>query len=113
MIQAECHAADNARTIEFDATPWFEGADLESIVRLAGGGWSSQALADALSVRPGYERLRDVIQYARDRVRTESREDPLWPTFACRVSEAKAVAWLEAHQPDVAARIWRQRHAEQ
>ena len=62
MIQAECHAADNARTIEFDATPWFEEADIESIARLAGGGWSSQAVADALSVRPGYERVRDVIR---------------------------------------------------
>jgi hypothetical protein len=38
MIQAECHAADNPR------------------------GWSSRAVADALSVRPGYERVRDVIR---------------------------------------------------
>jgi hypothetical protein len=105
MIRAECHAADNARTIEFDATPWFESADVESIVRLARRDWSSQAVADALSVRPGYERLQEVIQYARDRLRAESREDPLWPTFACRVSTAEALTWLEANRPDVAARV--------
>jgi hypothetical protein len=113
MIQAECHAADNARTIEFDATPWFEVADVESIVHLAGRNWSSQAVADALSVRRGYERLRDVIRYARDRLRTESREDPLWPTFACRVSEAEALAWLEANRPEVATRVRRCGRAEQ
>jgi hypothetical protein len=107
MIRAECHAADNARAIDFDATPWFEAADPESIVRLARRDWSSQAVADALSVRPGYERLREVIAYARDRLRAESREDPLWPTFACRVSTTEALAWLETHRPDVAAKVRR------
>jgi hypothetical protein len=107
MIRAECHAADNARSIEFDSTPWFQEADAESIVHIAAQDWSSQAVADALSVRPGYERLRDVIAYARDRLRMESREDPLWPTFACRVNATEALAWLEANRPDVAARVRR------
>ena len=107
MIHAECHAADNARGIDFDATPWFAEADTESIVHLAGEGWSSQGVADALSVRPGYERLREVIAYAREQLRAESIEDPLWPTFACRMSAAEALAWLEANRPDVAARVRR------
>ena len=48
MIRAECHTVDNAMALEFDATPWFTEADAETIVLLAGQGWSSPWIADAL-----------------------------------------------------------------
>jgi hypothetical protein len=105
MIHAECHSADNMRTLKFDATPWFENADADSIVHIVHQNWSSQAVADALSTRPGYEQLRELIQYARDRLRRESYEDASWPTFACRVDATEALAWLEAKRPEVAARV--------
>src|SRR5256885_1562709 len=94
MIRAECHTADDAVTVEFDATPWFEEADTHSVVLLARQGWSGPDVADALEDRPGYERLGELLRYARERLGEETREDPSWPTFACRVDPSDAIAWL-------------------
>jgi hypothetical protein len=105
MINAECHTADEAMRVEFDATPWFREIDPRSIVLLAARGWSSPWVADALETRPGYESLRALMQYARDRLENESREDPTWPTFECRVNGTDALAWLERHRADVAAML--------
>jgi hypothetical protein len=105
MIHAACHSADNMRTMTFDATPWFEQADADSIIHIVHQNWSSQAVADALSTRPGYEELRELIQYARERLRRESYEDALWPTFECCVDATEALAWLDAKRPEVAARV--------
>lgn len=105
MIRAECHTVDNAITLEFDATPWFTKADAETIVLLAEQGWSSPWIADALQHRPGYERLRELVQHATDRLQQESREDPSWSNFECRVHGPEVLAWLDANRPDVAARL--------
>ncbi|KFC74773.1 hypothetical protein FG93_00952 [Bosea sp. LC85] len=107
MIHAACHTADEAMRVEFDATPWFEQADPAAIARLAKRGWSAPWVADALEHRTGYEALRDLIRYARDRLEIESREDPSWPTFECRVDGAEATAWLERHRSDIAAEMRR------
>ena len=64
MIHATCHTADNARCIEFDATPWFGEADASSIIDLAQRGWASTAIADSLERRRGYEHLHDLVEYA-------------------------------------------------
>ena len=58
LIRATCHTADEARRVEFDASPWFAEADAGSILLLAGQGWSAPWVADALETRPGYEELR-------------------------------------------------------
>ena len=102
MIRAECHTADEAMTVEFDATPWFREADPASINQLAERDWSASWVADALETRPGYERLRELLAYARDRLAKETREDPSWPTFHCRVDGAEVAAWLAEHRPEVA-----------
>jgi hypothetical protein len=105
VIRATCHTADEARRVEFDASPWFAEADAASILLLAGQGWSAAWVADALEARPGYEELRELLRYARERLGPESREDPSWPTFECRVAGADAIAWLGQNRPDVAARL--------
>jgi hypothetical protein len=102
MIRAECHTADDAMTVEFDATPWFEEADADSIVLLAQQDWSGPSVADALGTRPGHEGLGELLRYARERLGEETREDPSWPTFACRVDRSDALAWLGRNRPDVA-----------
>jgi hypothetical protein len=104
MIHATCHTADNVHCIEFDATPWFSGADAPSIIDLAQRGWASTAIADSLEGR-GYERLHNLVEYAAKRLQSESLEDPTWETFECLVDGPEAVAWLEKNRPDVVARL--------
>lgn len=105
MIRAKCHTADEAMQAEFDATPWFEDADSRAIILLAKQGWSASWVADALEARSGYEALHELVRYARERLEMESREDPSWPTFECRVDGAEAIAWLEQNRSDIAAKI--------
>ncbi|RTE89982.1 MULTISPECIES: hypothetical protein [Bradyrhizobium] len=107
MIHATCHTADNVLCLEFDATPWFSAADAPSIVELARQGWSSAAIAESLEGRPGYARLHDLVEYAAQRLQSESLEDPTWETFECVVDGSEAMAWLEKNRPDVAASISR------
>jgi hypothetical protein len=107
MIHAECHTADEAMRAEFDATPWFEEANPRAIILLARQNWSAPWVADALETRSGYEALRELIRYARDRLEMESREDPSWPTFECRVDGVEATAWLDRNRSDIAAEIRR------
>jgi hypothetical protein len=107
MIHAECRTGDNARWVEFDATPWFEEVDARSIILLAERDWSTPWVADALETRPGYEQLSELIRYARERLERESREDPSWPTFECRINGSDALAWLDHSRPEVAERIRR------
>jgi hypothetical protein len=105
MIHATCHTADNAHCIEFDATPWFSGADAPSIIDLAQRGWAGTAIADSLERRQGYERLHNLVEYAAKRLQSESLEDPTWETFECVVDGPEAVAWLENNRPDIVARL--------
>ena len=107
MIRAMCHSADNERAVQFDSTPWFEEADADTIVLLAGRDWTASWVADALERRPNYQELREVLQYARDKLQDESMEDPDWSTFYCRVNASDALRWLNVHRPVVAQRIRR------
>jgi hypothetical protein len=107
MIRASCHTADNARAVEFDATPWFREADPQSILHLSEQGWSSVFVADALETRAGYEGLHRLIEYAATRLREESLEDPTWATFDCVVSQPDATRWLAENRPEVAAKLSR------
>src|SRR5918994_795947 len=107
MIRASCHTADNARAVEFDATPWFREADPQSILHLAEQGWSSVFVADALEARLGYEGLHQLVEYAATRLREESLEDPTWATFDCVVSQPDATRWLAENRPQVAAKLSR------
>lgn len=107
MIRATCHTADEAMQVEFDATPWFEEADPGAILLLAKKGWSAPWVADALERLPGYEKLGELMRYARDRLGPESREDPSWPIFECRVDSAEAIAWLDRNRSGMAAEIHR------
>jgi hypothetical protein len=91
--------------VEFDATPWFQEVDAESIVLLAGQNWSAPWVADALEARPGYEGLHQLLRYARDRLGEETKEDPSWPSFECRVNGPDAVAWLERNRPEIAGKL--------
>src|SRR3954453_5023975 len=75
VIRATCHTADDALTVEFDATPWFREAAPASILQVAGQGWSRAWIADGLEKRPGYERLHQLIDYATNRLGEESLED--------------------------------------
>jgi hypothetical protein len=105
VIRVTCHTVDDALTVEFDATPWFQEADPASIMHVAGQGWSSTWIADGLEKRPGYERLHELIDYATNRLGQESLEDPTFTTFECTVNGPEAMAWLDENRPDVAAAI--------
>src|SRR5689334_20629583 len=105
MISAQCHTADDAMTVECDATPWLAGADADSIVPPSRRGWSGPEVAEALATRPGDEGPGELLRHARERLEKESREDPSWPTFTCRVDGAAAVARLERNRPEVARRV--------
>src|SRR4051794_32474127 len=105
VIRATCHTVDDALTVDFDATPWFQAADPASILHVAGQGWSSTWIADGLEKRPGYERLHELIDYTTNRLGQESLEDPAWATFECTVNGLEAIAWLDENRPDVAAAI--------
>ena len=105
MIRATCQTVDDALTVEVDATPWFQEADPASIRQVAGQGWSSTWIADALENRPGYEHLHELIDYAVNRLGLESLEDPTFPNYECTVNGPEAMAWLDANRPDVAAAI--------
>jgi hypothetical protein len=104
MIRAECRTADD-RSIEFDATPWFEEADDQTIGLLAGHDWRSPWVADGLESHPGYGKLRDLLQYARALGERESEEDPTWSAYECSVNAADALAWLAENRPELASRI--------
>ena len=39
-----------------------------SIMHVAGQGWSSTWIADGLEARPGYERVRELLDYATNRL---------------------------------------------
>jgi hypothetical protein len=105
VIRATCHTVDDALTVEFDATPWFQEADPASIMHVAGQGWSSVWIADGLERRPGHERLHELIDYATNRLALESLEDPAFATFECTVNGPKAIAWLDENRTDVAAAL--------
>jgi len=105
MIRAECHTVDDKYVVEFDATPWFEQADAESIVNLARRDWSAPWIADALESRADYAQLHELLQYARERLQRESIEDPTWLNFECRISDSDALAWLARNRPELVQRI--------
>lgn len=105
MIRAECHTVDDALTVDFDATPWLEEADADSVVLLSRRDWSGPEVANALETRPGNENLCELLRYARERLEKESREDPAWPTFTCRLDGTAALAWLERHRPELVQQI--------
>jgi hypothetical protein len=105
MIRAECHTLDNERMVEFDATPWFEEADAQSIVLLARRDWIAPWVADALEGRPHYGPVHELLEYARVRLQKESVEDPSWSTFECRVNGSDALTWLNRNRPEVVERI--------
>ena len=105
MIRVTCHTVDDALIVEFDATPWFQEADPASIMHVAGQGWSSTWIADGLEMRPGYERLHELIDYATNRLGLESLEDPAFATYECTVNGPEAMAWLNENRPEVAAAI--------
>ena len=103
MIRASCHTADNALALEFDATPWFREADLQSLLHLAAQDWSSVWIADALETRPGYEGLHQLVAYAATRLRDESLEDPTWDALTCVVDASDAKQWLAENRPEAAS----------
>jgi hypothetical protein len=105
MIRASCHTADSRFALEFDATPWFREADPRSILNLAEQGWSSVWIADALEMRPGYEELHRLIDYATTRLTNESLEDPTWATLECVINERDATAWLGENRPEIASML--------
>lgn len=105
MIRASCHTADNALALEFDATPWFCEADPASILHLAGQGWSSTWVADALKMHPGYEGLHQLVRYAATRLRDESLEDPTWDALGCDINQADAMHWLAENRPEILAKL--------
>jgi hypothetical protein len=104
-IHAECHTVDNRLVVEFDATPWFEEADPDSIVLLARRDWIAPWVADALESRSEYAPLHHLLRYARERLKRESLEDPAWGNFECRVNGTEALAWLVAKRPEVARKL--------
>ena len=99
MIQASCHTADNAFTLEFDATPWFREADAQSILHLAEQDWSSVWVADALEARPGYEGLHRLVDYAATRPKGESLQEPTRAANEGVVSQPDATQWPGEERP--------------
>ena len=106
MIRAACHTADNALALEFDATPWFREADPQSIQHLAAQGWSSVWVADALELRPGYEGLHQLVEYAATRLRDELLRIPPGRHSTASLT-LRCQQWLAENRPEIAAKLSR------
>jgi hypothetical protein len=78
VIRAICHTADDACTVEYDATPWYQEANPANIMQVAGQGWSRAWIADGLEKHPGYERLPELIDHATNRLGQDPRRAALW-----------------------------------
>lgn len=97
-VKAECHSDDHIFTAEFDAAPWFEQASDEEIVGLwecaFGGDWAADEVARFIAERN--TEVAAVLDYA-----TKKHE----MGFECHVDTTEAMAYIEAHRPEVAKYI--------
>ena len=98
MISASAHPDDQVIDVEFDATPWFEQADVDEILELAEEGWGCGPAADevALYMADHDADLAKMFGYIDLRRRTETCG------FECYVDEDEAREWLAANRPALA-----------
>lgn len=92
MIRAEAHSDDHRIEVEFDATLWFEQADIQEILDLAKCEWGGHYAADqvALELADGHReltRLFDYLNIVND------------VGFEVHVDEDNARAWLLINHP--------------
>lgn len=95
MIRARAYPDDHAAVVHFDATRWFEQADMQAIVELAECGWGGDVAADmvALESSDWEEKLREMFNYVHA-TRDFKKADF---GFECHVDEDDARKWLEAN----------------
>ena len=99
MIRAECHSDDFVFAVKFDATPWFEQASQEDILRLAGcdwGGLLADSVADFFDGKVGYEDIGDMFTYLA-KVRGAGKECG----FECNVHGEDVLNWAHENRHEL------------
>lgn len=98
MIHAHTHTDDWMYDIRFDATAWFEQADVSEIFALYSCGWGGNYPADAVvewfDGEGTVPEICDMFRYIRMRA-----GKPGETGFECHIDEGEAVAWLNQHRP--------------
>jgi hypothetical protein len=108
-VTASCHSDDYRVEIKsFDATPWFEQADDETLLNLYeeefGGDYSADEVARFCSDTSGeVEALFTYLEIVNEN--RGAGRDAIG--FECYVDEDQARAWLQLHRPSVWAEIAR------
>ena len=90
---------DRVFEVSFNAISWFQQADAEEVLDLAGHGWGGDYPADAVA-----EFMEDRVHDIADMFRYLERihDTPHACGFECHVDEDSAMEWLKIHRPDVA-----------
>lgn len=91
-IPAECYSDDHHVEVEFDAEPYFRGADDLSIVQLALCGWNGDYPADWVAQH--FEESNSQVKRMFDYIEAHGGQG-----FECHVEEAGAVVWLRTNKP--------------
>lgn len=94
---------DRKFAVKFEVSNWLAKAPVEEVVALAMEGWSHGAESDAVAVGMEDEctAIKDVIRYAE--ILTEHTGEAMG--FGVVINKDKAMAWLEANRPEVAAAV--------
>jgi hypothetical protein len=103
IIPAEVHSDDHVKEAKFDALAFFEGADDQEIIALAGCDWGGDYPADEVARecddQPGVTDVLDWGANFKGRVGLESIG------FECYVDGEAAMKWLRENKPALAAKI--------
>lgn len=104
QIHAEVHTDDLLIEVSFLATPYFEHATNESLLKLAACGWGGDYPADNVVIymaeQPGEGDLSKLFSYLELVRATDKRTG-----FECHVNEEDARAWLALNRPDLLDQI--------
>lgn len=103
MIEATAYSDDRLYEVDFDATPWFDSADGNAILRLAACGWRGDYPADQVvydtidyGIGEASDKLKEMMGYV-------ARKKDMG--FECEVDKQQALDWLQSNRPRLAISI--------
>jgi methionyl-tRNA synthetase len=96
-IQCQCHSDDYFVNLEFDASEYFQDAEIGDLIELSHHDWKHCQAADEIAYFYGQDNAHRLFEYLENR--------PLMPDgdpvgFECEVNPAEAMAWLRRHRKD-------------
>jgi hypothetical protein len=103
MIKANAWSDDHNIEVDFDATPWFEGASSKEILDLAACDWRGDYPADAVAMFMADQvpELADLFKYLEIIAKDPLKKD--LGGFECAVEAKCARQWIRAHRPNILA----------